>query len=153
MTKSRRSVDRGNSAADKNVCLKLAFRFLALAIFAAVAFSTQGTVLVYEGFHPEDYGNVAAGSNVAASDPTFTAGHTIGIASSKWNKMSGTQIRVFGSNFGLELPQVMTDFGFAAIGGSIGCNPASNKSEMRAMNFSAVCLRASWEALILSSIS
>ena len=132
MTQSRRSVDRRKSAAEKSVCPMLAFRLSALVLFAAAAFSTQGEVLVYDGFHSADYNNVAADKNVEAST-TFTAGHTIGIGSSKWNKMSGTQIRVFGENYGLSIPQAMTDFGFTAIGGSIGCNPGSNNSQMRAM--------------------
>lgn len=110
----------------------LAFRLSVLALFATAAFSTQGEVLVYDGFHSADYNNVAADKNVEAST-TFTAGHTIGIGSSKWNKMSGTQIRVFGENYGLSIPQAMTDFGFTAIGGSIGCNPGSDNSQMRAM--------------------
>ena len=132
MTQSRRSVDRRKSAAEKSVCPMLAFRLSALVLFAAAAFSTQGEVLVYDGFHSADYNNVAADKNVEAST-TFTAGHTIGIGSSKWNKMSGTQIRVFGEDYGLSIPQAMTDFGFTAIGGSIGCNPGSNNSQMRAM--------------------
>ena len=132
MTNGCSSIDRGNSAADKSVHLMLAFRLSALVLFAAAAFSTQGEVLVYDGFHSADYNNVAADKNVEAST-TFTAGHTIGIGSSKWNKMSGTQIRVFGENYGLSIPQAMADFGFTAIGGSIGCNPGSNNSQMRAM--------------------
>ena len=48
--------------------------------------------------------------------------------------MNGTQIRVFGSDFGLDLPQSMMDAGFTALGGSIGCNPSSNNGDMRAMN-------------------
>jgi hypothetical protein len=108
-------------------------RFLpAVATLLALLAPARGEVLVYEGFHPADYNNVAANGNIEAST-TFTAGHTIGIASSKWNKMSGTQIRVFGENFGLAIPQAMTDFGFTAIGGSIGCNPSSDNSTMRAM--------------------
>ena len=103
-----------------------------------VAFASRGTVLVYEGFHPADYNNVGSGSNVAAGDATFTAGHTTGIASGKWSKMNGTQIRVFGENYGLALPSAMTDAGFTAHGGSIGCNPASNNTDMRAMSHTLV---------------
>ena len=132
MTNGFSSINRRKSAADKSVHLMLAFRLSALVLFAAAAFSAQGTVLVYEGFHPEDYNNVSASGNVQANT-TFTSGHTIGIGSSKWNKMNGTQIRVFGENYGLSIPQAMTDFGFTAIGGSIGCNPDSNNSQMRAM--------------------
>ena len=107
---------------------------VAASLLAPVA---RGTVLVYEGFHPADYNNVSASGNVEANT-TFTAGHTVGIASSGWNKMNGTQIRVFGSDFGLALPQSMTDAGFTAIGGSIGLNPANNNTGMRAMNHALV---------------
>ncbi len=106
-----------------------------LAILSAVlvAFASHGTVLVYEGFHPADYGNVSASGNVQANT-TFTAGHTIGFSTSGWSGMSGTQVRIFGENFGLALPQTMTDAGFTAIGGSIGLNPSNNNAGMRAMN-------------------
>ena len=103
------------------------------AILFLLGTVANATVLVYEGFHPADYNNVAAGSHLQANT-TFTAGHTIGIASSGWNNMNGSQIRVFGENFGLALPQSMTDGGFTAIGGSIGLNPSSNNADMRAMN-------------------
>ena len=104
------------------------------AIAALCLISTaRATVLVYEGFHPEDYNNVSSNGNIQANT-TFTANHTVGISSSKWNSMNGTQIRVFGEDFGLALHQTMIDAGFAAIGGSIGCNPNSNSSDMRAMN-------------------
>ena len=43
MTKSRRSIDCGNSAADKNVCLNLAFRFSALAFFAVAVCVASAT--------------------------------------------------------------------------------------------------------------
>ena len=106
-----------------------------LAILSAVlvAFASHGTVLVYEGFHPADYNNVAAGGNVQANT-TYTAGHTTGFGSSGWSGMGGTQIRVFGENYGLTLPSIMTDAGFTAIGGAIGLNPSSNSADMRAMH-------------------
>jgi hypothetical protein len=113
--------------------MKLRFLPAVVTLLSLLAPAAHGTVLVYEGFHPADYNNVAATGNIEAST-TFTAGHTIGIASSKWNKMNGTQIRVFGENYGLALPQAMTDFGFTATGGSIGCNPSSDNTDMRAMN-------------------
>ena len=104
-----------------------------LALLASFALLAHGEILVYEGFHPADYGNVFANGNVAAGDATFTAEHTVGIASAKWDKMNGTQIRIFGADFGLALPSVMTDAGFTPTGGAIGCNPSSNNSDMRAM--------------------
>ena len=107
---------------------------LPLVVLAALlAPAARGTVLVYDGFHPADYNNVAAGVHVQAST-TFAAGHTTGIGSSGWSGMGGTQIRVFGENYGLALPSKMTDAGFTALGGSIGCNPSSNNADMRAMN-------------------
>ena len=100
--------------------------------------SARAKVLVYEGFHPEDYNNVAAGGNVTASDCTLTGNHTTGVAygstaANKWNGMGGTQIKVYGENYGLALPSVMTGAGFTAHGGSIGTNPGGNDSQLRAM--------------------
>ena len=92
MTKGCSSMDRRKSAADKSVHLMLAFRLSALALFAAAAFSTQGEVLVYEGFHPEDYNNVAASGEVQVNT-TFTAGHTIGVSTSKWGGPSGAMTK------------------------------------------------------------
>ena len=132
MTNGCSSIDRGNSAADKGVHSMLAFRLSVLAIFVAAVFSTQGEVLVYEGFHPEDYNNVSASGNVQANT-TFKTNHTIGISTSGWNGMNGTKVRVFGENFGLEFPQKMKDAGFAAIGGSVGMDPSDNNGKMRAM--------------------
>ena len=100
--------------------------------------TARATVLVYEGFHPEDYNNVAAGGNVTASDCTLTGTNTTGVtygstAANKWNGMGGTQIKVYGENYGLALPSVMTGAGFTAHGGSIGTNPEGNDSQLRAM--------------------
>ena len=113
------------------------------AIFCAVAVlclisTARATVLVYEGFHPEDYNNVAAGGNVTASDCTLTGNNTTGVtygstAANKWNGMGGTQIKVYGESYGLALPAVMTGAGFTAHGGSIGTNPGGNDSQLRAM--------------------
>jgi len=133
MTKGCSSVNRRKSAAEKNVCHKLAFRLSAIVLFATAAFSTQGTVLVYEGFHPADYGNVSASGNVTASANTFSGQHTIGVKAEKWAAQNGTQIKVFGANYGLGLPKVMTDAAFTAVGGSIGLNPSENNAGLRAM--------------------
>ena len=100
--------------------------------------AARATVLVYEGFHPEDYNNVAAGGNVTASDCTLTGNNTTGVtygstAANKWNGMGGTQIKVYGESYGLALPSVMTGAGFTAHGGSIGTNPGGNDSQLRAM--------------------
>ncbi len=98
----------------------------------------RATVLVYEGFHPADYNNVAAGGNVTASDPTPTGTNTIGVSTAKWNAMGGSQIKVFGENYGLALPTAMTDAGFTAQGGSIGLNPGSANKAHRAMSHNLV---------------
>ena len=113
--------------------MKLRFLPAVPLLLSLLAPAARGEVLVYEGFHPADYNNVAADDHIQANT-TFTANHTVGISSSKWSSMNGTQVRVFGENFGLALPQTMMDAGFTAIGGAIGCNPKSDNSEMRAMN-------------------
>lgn len=122
-------------------------RFPLFAAAAALSLVTAApaTVLVYEGFHPSDYNNVGAGSNVAAGDTTFTPGNTIGVASGTWVKMGGTRIRVFGVNYGLALPSAMTAAGFTAIGGTIGLYDTDNNSDMRAMfhNFTTDTLKVS----------
>ena len=115
---------------------------LSAVVCAAVAFcpvsAVRATVLVYEGFHPKDYNDVAAGGNVTASDCTLTGTNTTGVtygstAANKWNGMGGTQIKVYGESYGLALPSVMTGAGFTAHGGSIGTNPGGNDSQLRAM--------------------
>ena len=136
MTKGCSSIDRRKSAADKSMHSMLAFRLSALAIFAAAAFSAQGTVLVYEGFHTNDYGKVSATGNKTASDCTLTGNYTTGVtygSNGKWAAQNGSQIKVFGANYGLGLPKVMTDAAFTAVGGSIGLNPSENSTALRAM--------------------
>jgi hypothetical protein len=103
---------------------------LALLALASIA---SAEILVYEGFHPEDYGNVAADANTTASSHVLTGNHTKGVVTSKWDGMGGTQIKVFGENYGLQLSTHMEDAGFETVGGSIGLNPGSNSSEIRAM--------------------
>ena len=93
----------------------------------------QATVLVYEGFNPADYKNVEAGGNVGAHEGKTTGEYTIGLTQSSWNRMNGTQIRVFGENRGLTLSEYMISKGFAHQGGSIALNPFSNSSDLRSM--------------------
>ena len=55
------------------------------AIFCAAAVlcslpAAHAEVLVYEGFHSEDYTNVAADENVKANGHTATGNHTIGVS-------------------------------------------------------------------------
>ena len=108
------------------------------AIFCAVAVlcsipAAHAKVLVYEGFHSEDYSNVAADKNVQANGHTATGNHTIGVSTASWSGMGGTMVRVFGANFGLALPPEMTTAGFSAVGGAVGLNPSQNNAEFRAM--------------------
>ena len=108
------------------------------AIFCAVVAlcsisAAHAKVLLYEGFHPEDYGNVAADKNVQANGHTATGNHTIGVSTASWSGMGGTMVRVFGANFGLTLPSEMTTAGFSAVGGAVGLNPSQNNAELRAM--------------------
>ena len=105
----------------------------ALLCFRAAA-PARAEVLVYEGFHPADYGNVAPDGNVTASTPTPAGLHTIGVSTAKWNAMGGAQIKVYGENYGLSLPAEMADNGFSAVGGSIGLNPGSANKSHRAMS-------------------
>ena len=104
---------------------------LALLALASIA---SAEILVYEGFHPEDYGNVAADAGTTASSHVLTGNHTKGVVTSKWDGMNGTQIKVFGENYGLQLSTLMENAGFETVGGSIGLNPGSNNSEIRAMS-------------------
>ena len=109
------------------------------AIFCAVAVlcsipAAHAEVLVYEGFHSEDYSKVAADENVQANGHTATGNHTIGVSTASWSGMGGTMVRVFGANFGLALPSVMTAAGFSSIGGAVGLNPSQNNAEFRAMH-------------------
>ena len=106
---------------------------LVLLAWALVTPSARANVLVYEGFHPADYGNVATDESKTAS-AAFTPGHTVGVSNSKWNAMGGSQIKVFGENYGLALPAAMTDEGFSAQGGSIGLNPDGSSAGHRAMS-------------------
>ena len=118
-------------------------RFLTAATAAAAvlgAINASANVLVYEGFHPADYNNVSASGNVTASDPTPTGTNPIGVSTAKWNAMGGSQIKVFGENYGLALPIEMTNAGFTAQGGSIGLNPGENNNQHRAMSQSATVM-------------
>lgn len=103
---------------------------LALLALASIA---SAEILVYEGFNPADYKNVGASSNVGAHEGKTTGEYTIGLTQTSWNKMNGTQIRVFGEDRGLTLSEYMISKGFVHKGGSIGLNPSSNSSDLRSM--------------------
>ncbi len=133
MTNGCSSIDRGNSAADKSMHSMLAFRLSALAIFAAAAFSTQGEVLVYEGFHEGDWTGITATGSQQINKATTTGNYSTGFtAGSSWKMAdSTTQISVSGTDYGLSLPAVMTAKGFTTCGGAAQCNPGSNNNELR----------------------
>lgn len=103
-----------------------------LALLALVSIASA-EILVYEGFNPADYKNVGASSNVGAHEGKTTGEYTIGLTQTSWNKMNGTQIRVFGEDRGLTLSEYMISKGFVHQGGSIGLNPSSNSSDLRSM--------------------
>ena len=106
--------------------------FLA-ALSALVGSTARAEVLVYEGFHPEDYNNVtaAAAQNLCANNVSLTGTHTTGFdAKTRWTG-AGTQICAYGANLGLDIPAIMCSAGFSAIGGAAGCNPGSNATEHR----------------------
>ena len=85
-------------------------------------------VLVYEGFHPEDYGNVADNGMVTISTYGPTGNHTIGITNIAWNGNNTGYVKAYGANYGLALPAEMTGAGFSSLGGSIGLNPELSKN-------------------------
>lgn len=107
----------------------LSATLLALGPVAACA-----TTLVYEGFAKSDYdiGNAAGNQGTANNYPGANVS-AIGTSTAKWAGMSGSQIKVYGSYYGLSLPTALTDAGFSATGGSIGTNNGGNASDLRAM--------------------
>ena len=133
MTQSRRSVDRRKTAAEKSVCPMLAFRLSALVLFAAAAFSTQGTVLVYEGFHEGDWTGITATGSQRLQNGKTTGNYTTGFdVNSNWSVSdSTTQLSVSGTDYGLALPAVMTAKGFKTCGGAVQTNPTAEKNELR----------------------
>ncbi len=116
--------------------------FLACALAAPAA---HGEVLVYEGFHPVDYNNVGDNTQMTPSGANVTGDHTVGLATGAW-QMSGSQPKVYGTNFGLSLPSAMTDAGFSVLGGSIGLNPGESSAALRSTSHGLIA-----EALKVSS--
>ena len=117
---------------------KLSFLFAAL-VAGVFGLSANAEVLVYEGFGSSDY-NIGSGqsdqgtaSNYPVTSPLVDA-IGVGDSKSKWAGMGGSQIKVYGSYRGLDLPAAMKNAGFTAIGGAIGLNNGSNNSDLRAMN-------------------
>ena len=110
---------------------KLSFLFAALV---ATCFSAHSEVLVYEGFDATEYGLNATSHDTATKalkDPRAS----IGVSTGAWAGMGGSQVKVFGTDYGLDFPQDMKDVNFMARGGSIGFNwKENNSSQLRAMN-------------------
>ena len=50
-------------------------------------FAAHGTVLVYEGFHPEDYGISTATGTKSADKGSTTGNYTTGVGSGGWRGM------------------------------------------------------------------
>ena len=106
----------------------------AIAVGMSLVYSARADVLVYEGFAKSDYNiGEAAGNQGTANDFPGANVSAIGTSTSKWAGMGGSQIKVYGSYYGLSLPSALTDAGFTSTGGSIGTNNGSNSSDLRAM--------------------
>ena len=103
-----------------------------LCTFAAL--SARAEVLVYEGFHPSDYGITTGTGTKSANNGNTTGNYTTNVVTGGWNGMGGSQITVYGADFGLALPAEMTAAGFSAQGGAIGLNPGNTSAEHRAMS-------------------
>ena len=109
--------------------------WMPLAAIGALVFTALGAqaeLLVYEGFSMNDYTDVAAGGTVGvANTMPKKRVDAIGTSSEKWNGMGGSQIMVFGTNYGLGY-NTAEGCGQTSIGGSLGLNPQQNNSELRA---------------------
>ena len=114
---------------------KLSFLFAAaIAVGMSLVYSARADVLVYEGFAKSDYniGEAAGNQGTASSYPGANVS-AIGTSTATWQGMGGSQIKVYGSYYGLSLPASLTLAGFTATGGSIGTNNGSNNSDLRGM--------------------
>lgn len=120
---------------------------VAAAVFFIAAPSARANVLVYEGFHPTDYGITTTDGTKSANNGNTTGNYTTNVVTGGWYAMGGSQITVYGADFGLALPAEMTAAGFAAQGGSIGLNPdnVGDNAQHRAMshNLTASTLKVS----------
>ena len=133
MIKGFNGVSRHKSVVDNSGHPMLAFRLSALVLFAAAAFSTQGEVLVYEGFHEGDWTGITATGSQRLQNGKTTGNYTTGFAvNSNWSVSdSTTQLSVSGTDYGLALPAVMTAKGFKTCGGAVQTNPTAEKNELR----------------------
>ena len=111
--------------------MKLRFLPAVATLLSLLAPAARGTVLVYEGFHQDDYGITATASKTVNAN-AVTGTHTIGVQASKWTCNEGTtQILVVGSDYGLALPASLVNAGFSAHGGAISSNSGNNNSQLR----------------------
>ena len=109
------------------------FQRFCVWMMIALASGAQATVLVYEGFDATEY-SLSATTCDTATKALKTPQGSIGCSTSSWAGMGGSQVKVFGTDYGLDFPQDMKNVGFTARGGSIGLNwKGGNKSELRAM--------------------
>ena len=95
--------------------------------------AARATVLVYEGFHQGDWTGITATGSQTIQNGTTTGNYSSGFAvGSKWSVSDNTtQLLVSGTDYGLELPAIMTAKGFTTCGGAAQCNPGQNSSELR----------------------
>ena len=95
--------------------------------------AARATVLVYEGFHQDDWTGITATGSQTIQNGTTTGNYSSGFAvGSKWSMADNTtQISVSGTDYGLALPAVMAAKGFTTCGGAAQCNPGQNSSELR----------------------
>ena len=133
MTNGLSSVNRRKSAAEKSVHTIMALRLSALVLFATAAFSTQGTVLVYEGFHEGDWTGISETATQQIQQGKTTGNYSVGFAkNSQWSVAdTTTQLQVSKTTQGLSLPAVMTAKGFTTCGGAAQCNPSQSNAELR----------------------
>ena len=100
----------------------------------ALASGAQAKVLVYEGFDATDYSLTTDSCETISGRSLENQTAAIGTSKANWGAMGGSQIKVFGTDYGLDFPQDMKDIGFTARGGSIGLNwKESSASQLRAM--------------------
>lgn len=108
--------------------------FLA-ALSALNCSMARAEVLVYQGFHQGDWPGI---TDTASQQINHSTAKTSGDYSTGFDKNSSwqvsdntTQISVSGTNYGLSLPDIMTQNGFTTCGGAAQFNPGMNSSEQR----------------------
>ena len=105
----------------------------ACAVFAAaVSFNVSASTLVYEGFSSNDYTGISttgtASNHPNASTLTDAIGFTDGV---KWAGNNTSKIKIYAAKYGLSLPTLMTENGFTATGGAIGCSSSDTSAQIK----------------------